>query len=138
MNIVRTLTNSVACLRGIGLTLLATGILCPLTAMSQVPPRFYWKTLSGANAVPLIVTSMSGNTNPFDAVAHRDARGQLRWHPRAGGVCAHLHAVRSLGHGRRSWCRWGDSRATSSALLAGRPSSRRAALATRLSSSTST
>ena len=67
MNIVRTLTNSVACLRGIGLTLLATGIFCPLTAMSQVPPRFYWKTLSGANAVPLIVTSMSGNTNPFDA-----------------------------------------------------------------------
>jgi Putative MetA-pathway of phenol degradation len=32
-----------------------------------VPPRFYWKTLSGASAVPLIVTSMSGNTNPFDA-----------------------------------------------------------------------
>jgi hypothetical protein len=59
--------NPLACLRGIGLSLLATGILCPLTAMSQVPPRFYWKTLSGANAVPLIVTSMSGNTNPFDA-----------------------------------------------------------------------
>jgi hypothetical protein len=67
MNIVRTLTNSVACLRGIALALLAVGVLCPLQAMSQVPPRFYWKTLSGANAVPLIVTSMSGNTNPFDA-----------------------------------------------------------------------
>jgi hypothetical protein len=26
----------------------------------------YWKTLSGANAIPLIVESMSGNTNPFD------------------------------------------------------------------------
>jgi len=49
------------------LSLLAIGIFCPLTAMSQsMPPRFYWKQLSGANAVPLIVTSMSGNTNPFD------------------------------------------------------------------------
>jgi hypothetical protein len=67
MNIVRGWMNPLACLRGIGLSLLATGIFCPLTAMSQsVPPRFYWHTLSGANAVPLIVTSMSGNTNPFD------------------------------------------------------------------------
>jgi len=33
---------------------------------AQVPARFYWKTLSGANAVPLIVNSLSGNTNPFD------------------------------------------------------------------------
>jgi hypothetical protein len=66
MNIVRTLMNSVACLRGIALALLAVGVLCPWQAMSQVPPRFYWKTLSGANAVPLIVNSMSGNTNPFD------------------------------------------------------------------------
>jgi len=68
MNIVRGWMNPLACLRGIGLSLLATGIFCPLTAMSQsMPPRFYWKTLSGANAVPLIVTSMTGNTNPFDA-----------------------------------------------------------------------
>ena len=67
MNIVRGWMNPLACLRGIGLALLATGIFCPLTAMSQVPPRFYWKSLSGGNAVPLIVTSMTGNTNPFDA-----------------------------------------------------------------------
>ena len=66
MNIVRTLTNSVAGLRWIALAALAAGVLCPLQAMSQVPPRFYWKTLSGANAVPLIYSSMSGNTNPFD------------------------------------------------------------------------
>jgi hypothetical protein len=59
--------NPVASLRSIALTLLVVGVLCPLQAMSQVPPRFYWKTLSGANAVPLIVTSMTGNTNPFDA-----------------------------------------------------------------------
>jgi len=66
MNTVRTLFNLVAGLRWIALTLLAVGVLCPPQAMSQVPPRFYWKTLSGANAVPLIVNSMSGNTNPFD------------------------------------------------------------------------
>jgi len=35
-------------------------------AAAQVPARFYWKTLSGAHAVPLIVNSISGNTNPFD------------------------------------------------------------------------
>jgi hypothetical protein len=67
MNIVRSLMNPVAGLRSVAMTLLVVGVLCPLQAMSQVPPRFYWKTLSGANAVPLIVTSMSGNTNPFDA-----------------------------------------------------------------------
>jgi len=44
----------------------AMGALCPPQTMAQVPARFYWKTLSGANAVPLIVESMSGNTNPFD------------------------------------------------------------------------
>jgi hypothetical protein len=59
--------NPFAGLRSVALTLLVVGVLCPLQAMSQVPPRFYWKTLSGANAVPLIVTSMSGNTNPFDS-----------------------------------------------------------------------
>ena len=33
---------------------------------AQTPARFYWKTLSGANGVPLIIQSISGNTNPFD------------------------------------------------------------------------
>ena len=42
------------------------GVLCPRQIMAQVPPRFYWKTLSDANAVPLMFESMSGNTNPFD------------------------------------------------------------------------
>jgi len=66
MNIVRGLMNPVARLHWSVLALVATGVLLPLQAMSQVPPRFYWKTLADANAVPLIVTSMSGNTNPFD------------------------------------------------------------------------
>jgi hypothetical protein len=47
-------------------TMLAMGVLCPAQALAQVPARFYWKTLSDANAVPLIVESISGNTNPFD------------------------------------------------------------------------
>jgi len=45
---------------------LAVGALCPTQALAQVPARFYWKTLSGANAVPVIFQSISGNTNPFD------------------------------------------------------------------------
>jgi Putative MetA-pathway of phenol degradation len=35
-------------------------------AVAQVPPRFYWKTLTGANAVPVIYMPMNGNANPFD------------------------------------------------------------------------
>jgi hypothetical protein len=46
--------------------MLAMGAFCPPQALAQVPARFYWKTLSDANAVPLIVNSISGNTNPFD------------------------------------------------------------------------
>jgi hypothetical protein len=45
---------------------LALGALGSQPTSAQVPARFYWKTLSGANAVPLIYNSMSGNTNPFD------------------------------------------------------------------------
>jgi hypothetical protein len=46
--------------------MLAMGALYPPQALAQVPARFYWKTLSDANAVPLIVNSLSSNTNPFD------------------------------------------------------------------------
>ena len=35
-------------------------------AHAQVPPRFYWKTLQGMNAVPVIAMSVSGNVNPLD------------------------------------------------------------------------
>lgn len=34
--------------------------------LAQVPARFYWKTLAGSSGMPLILQSMSGNTNPFD------------------------------------------------------------------------
>ena len=40
--------------------------LFPPQALAQLPARFYLKSLSGASAVPLIVESISGNTNPFD------------------------------------------------------------------------
>jgi hypothetical protein len=46
--------------------MLAACVLCPQRALAQTPARFYWKTLSDANAVPVIVNSISGNTNPFD------------------------------------------------------------------------
>ena len=56
----------VAWLRLVVAALLALGALCPLQARAQVPARFYWKSLSGGSAVPLIFESLSGNTNPFD------------------------------------------------------------------------
>jgi hypothetical protein len=46
--------------------IVALAILCPMFALAQVPPRFYWKSLSGANAVPVIFQSLSGNANPID------------------------------------------------------------------------
>ena len=46
--------------------MLALSALCPPQTLAQVPARFYWKSLSDANAVPLIINSVSGNTNPFD------------------------------------------------------------------------
>ncbi len=35
-------------------------------ATGQIPPRFYWKSLSGANAVPVLGMFMNGNANPLD------------------------------------------------------------------------
>jgi hypothetical protein len=56
----------VAGLRGAVAAVLALGVLVPSTSQAQIPARFYWKSLSDANAVPLIVMSDSGNTNPCD------------------------------------------------------------------------
>ena len=46
--------------------LLALAALFPPQVLAQVPARFYWKSLSGGNAVPVIFNSISGNSNPFD------------------------------------------------------------------------
>ena len=55
-----------ASLHGIAAALFSLGVLCSTQAQAQMPGRFYWKTLSDSSAVPLIVESISGNTNPFD------------------------------------------------------------------------
>jgi len=52
--------------RRLGTALVVLAALCPLLAFAQVPPRFYWKSLVGANAVPMIYQSISGNVNPID------------------------------------------------------------------------
>jgi hypothetical protein len=56
-------TRIVAIVLAISIALLASSIR---SAEAQVPPRFYWKTLAGANAVPVIFQSLSGNANPLD------------------------------------------------------------------------
>lgn len=52
--------------RHLATAILALAILCPMFALAQIPPRFYWKSLAGANAVPIIYQSFSGNANPLD------------------------------------------------------------------------
>ena len=47
-------------------TLAVLLLILPTLAMGGVPPRFYWKSLSGTNAVPVIYQTMSGNVNPLD------------------------------------------------------------------------
>lgn len=42
------------------------GMFGSMAANAQVPPRFYWKTLQGMHAVPVIAMSVSGNVNPLD------------------------------------------------------------------------
>ena len=53
-------------MRWIIAVLIVAGSLGPQPALAQTPARFYWKTLSDANAVPVIFESISGNSNPFD------------------------------------------------------------------------
>ena len=47
--------------------LAALALLVPALALAQGDgPRTYWKGLSGTDIVPVIYTTVSGNTNPFD------------------------------------------------------------------------
>jgi hypothetical protein len=48
------------------LAIVTLATVCPMVAFAQIPPRFYWKSLAGANAVPVIYQSLSGNANPMD------------------------------------------------------------------------
>jgi hypothetical protein len=53
------------------------GMFGSMAANAQVPPRFYWKTLQGMNAVPIIALSASGNVNPLDPSNHFDPSSSL-------------------------------------------------------------
>lgn len=66
MNAHARLTKSAHRTRWTVATMFAVFLLGASQAGAQVPARFYWKTLSDGNAVPLIVNSIDGNTNPFD------------------------------------------------------------------------
>jgi hypothetical protein len=57
--------------------ILALTIVGPMFALAQLPPRFYWKSLAGANAVPMVYDSMSGNSNPMDPANVRSAGAQI-------------------------------------------------------------
>ena len=57
---------STACSRYLPAIIIALSLLCQMSALAQVPPRFYWQSLAGANAVPVIFQSLSGNANPID------------------------------------------------------------------------
>jgi hypothetical protein len=70
----KSLMKPVAWLWLVVVTMLAVDAFCPPQTLAQMPARFYWKSLSGATAVPLIAESLSGNTNPFDS-AHTVTAG---------------------------------------------------------------
>ncbi len=53
------------------------GMFASMVASAQVPPRFYWKTLQGMNAVPVIAMSVSGNSNPLDPSHFLDPSASL-------------------------------------------------------------
>ena len=53
------------------------GMFGSMAANAQVPPRFYWKTLQGPNAVPVIAMSVSGNVNPLDPSLNPDPSASL-------------------------------------------------------------
>lgn len=57
----------VAMIRLVVALALVLAALGPMGTLAQVPARFYWHSLSDSNAFPLIVSSVSGDTNPFNA-----------------------------------------------------------------------
>ena len=66
MQVDKNAIKPVAWLSLLAAALFTLGVLFPQQALAQVPARFYLKPLAGANAIPLIFESISGNTNPFD------------------------------------------------------------------------
>ena len=72
------LTSSSVIFRICALAAAAAIMLASVAANAQVPPRFYWKTLQGTNAVPVIGMSVSGNTNPLDPSHNFDPSASLQ------------------------------------------------------------
>jgi len=54
------------CVRWVPAMMIAFTVAGAMSSSAQVPPRFYWKSLIGGRAVPVIAMSMSGNANPID------------------------------------------------------------------------
>jgi hypothetical protein len=53
-------------------------LISPVLAHAQGDgPRTYWKGLSGTNVIPVIYTTISGNTNPFDPSHTVNANGNV-------------------------------------------------------------
>ena len=53
--------------RSVVVVALLLGALLPIATLAQMPARFYWHSFADSNAFPLIVSSVSGDTNPFNA-----------------------------------------------------------------------
>ena len=64
--VMNTLVQKIGRIRTCIVVAAVLGMFGSMAANAQVPPRFYWKTLQGMNAVPVIAISASGNVNPLD------------------------------------------------------------------------
>ena len=91
--------NKLSWSRLVAASLAVVGALASTQALAQVPGRFYWHGLVGANGVPLIFNSLTGNSNPFDP-SHQVTPGELRCHHGHDGLREDVRPGRSLGHGR--------------------------------------
>ena len=83
-------------------------------ASGQVPPRFYWKSLSGGNGVPVLGMFLNGNANPLDP-GSTVLDASFEANVAIVRLCPYLYALRS---GRYGGCArshgpalgWGDCR----------------------------
>ena len=69
---------------------MALAVFCPVLVSAQVPPRFYWKSLAGANAVPIIYQNIGGNANPLDPAYHVSPEAEIDAEVAVAGVAKML------------------------------------------------
>jgi len=61
------IVTRVGCRQRVAAAIAVFALLVPALAHAQGDgARSYWKGLSGTNVIPVIYTTVSGNTNPFD------------------------------------------------------------------------